>query len=298
MSRVGQKSPSFHFQHAKIRLQHPDLTTIFNATTLLNYDLAFDCAVVKDDLIIGACPWAQNYSLIDQVKTFKTLNRKGSQYGKFTASNALFVIWIGINDASIPLKNNQKNWETVGGAVASQLFGQLDILYFLGFRKFLLMNVPPYDRTPQVMNTGNITYINDQRKSIAIFNHWTAYLYQQWIIHHFGLDAYYFDTGPAFNLVLDHPTQFGANSTGAGCWGVLPDCLWADDFHPGPTMHRVLAEQVVLSLSKQRRFQEFFTLWDTTLDIMFLHGSLTIYIIQQHYDCYIALSFFLTKTLH
>lgn len=54
------------------------------------------------------------------------------------------------------------------------------------------------------------------------------------------------DTTPIFNEALDDPTIIGErNSTcDVGSSGADKGCVWWNDFHPGVSMHRWIADKV------------------------------------------------------
>lgn len=127
---------------ALINLATEDVTTTFNSSPLMTYDYAVDCAVVNKTLIPQDCDFALNYNFINQTNAVERTFSSGSQYGKFNQDNTLFAIFIGINDASIPPKYNPTNLESTLSQAVGDLFVQLDRIYQLGVRKFVLFSVP------------------------------------------------------------------------------------------------------------------------------------------------------------
>jgi phospholipase/lecithinase/hemolysin len=101
-----------------------------------------------------------------------------------------------------------------------------------------------YDRTPQVQATQNATYVQAQQHAIRVWNSELQQNYDTWTNNHDDTESCLFDSTNVFNFVLNNPVQFGAQSDGASCYGKLPDCLWADDFHPGPALHKALAQAI------------------------------------------------------
>lgn len=119
-----------------------ELTTAYNATELLTYNLAFDCAVVNATLIPDACPWAKPYNISWQTDSVERIVQQGSEYGAIEDENALFAYFVGINDASIPVKNDRPGLEDILRQDSEDLFEQLERIYAMGFRKFLVLSVP------------------------------------------------------------------------------------------------------------------------------------------------------------
>jgi len=58
--------------------------------------------------------------------------------------------------------------------------------------------------------------------------------------------AFLLDTVPIFYGISNNPGALRAPD--ATCIGIDRGCLWADDFHPTPKVHLVVAEKVKLAL--------------------------------------------------
>jgi hypothetical protein len=119
-----------------------DLTTVFNKTSLLTYDLAFNCATVDKSIVdnSGPCPWADGHQIVDQVGQFKQILTKGSEFGTFNGDNSLILIWVGINDAHLSYGRNDT--DSLMLKVVNKYFEEVQALYDLGARKFLFMKIP------------------------------------------------------------------------------------------------------------------------------------------------------------
>jgi hypothetical protein len=119
-----------------------DLTTVYNSTTILTYDFAFNCATVDKSIVdnSGPCPWADGHQIVDQVGQFKQILSRGSQFGEITAADSLFLIWIGINDAH--LSYGRQDIDSLMPKVVDKYFEEIQTLYDLGARKFLFMKIP------------------------------------------------------------------------------------------------------------------------------------------------------------
>ena len=95
-----------------------------------------------------------------------------------------------------------------------RLFSQVESLYENGARSFLFLTVPPTDRAPMSIGSGQATltaltsalddYNNQLNASIAAFN-----------ANHSDASAALFDSRPVFNTLLDNADILGfVNSTG------------------------------------------------------------------------------------
>jgi hypothetical protein len=121
------------------------LTNKLNSTPILAYDFAFNCATVDKTVVDVSgpgrpCACTEGHYIVDQVQQFKQVLEKGSDEGIFTEINTLFAVWIGINDAH--QSHDRPDVESLMGEVVTRYFDQLDILYGLGARNFLLLGVP------------------------------------------------------------------------------------------------------------------------------------------------------------
>jgi hypothetical protein len=119
-----------------------DLTTVFNNTPILTYDLAFNCATVDKSIVdnSGPCPWADGHQIVDQVGQFKQILARGSEFGTFTEQDSLFLIWVGINDAHLSYGRNDT--DSLMLKVVEKYFEEIQALYDLGARNFLFMKIP------------------------------------------------------------------------------------------------------------------------------------------------------------
>jgi phospholipase/lecithinase/hemolysin len=240
-----------------------DLTTVFNSTQILTYDLAFNCATVDKAIVdnSGPCPAADGHQIVDQVGLFKQILAQGSKFGNFTEQDSLFLIWVGINDAH--LSYARQDIDSLMIKVVDKYFDEVEVLYQLGARNFLFMMIPredlcfscfheyfantrgaAYERTPQVMDDVNsATRISKEKHAYEVLNVGLTIKWQHFLTTHRARTVLV-DTAPIFNEALDDPSKIGRkNST---CWGGPPEdgCVWADDFHPGPELHRWIAGHV------------------------------------------------------
>jgi phospholipase/lecithinase/hemolysin len=102
-----------------------------------------------------------------------------------------------------------------------------------------------YERTPQVMNdSNNATRIPAEKKAYEALNSGITNKLDAFRTSHPDSKSVLIDTAPIFNEALDDPSKIGMKD--ATCWGGPPEqgCVWADDFHPGPALHRWIASHV------------------------------------------------------
>lgn len=86
-------------------------------------------------------------------------------------------------------------------------------------------------------------YLPLLRKECAKWNRLLQSRMKQLNQNHTECHATFFDTQPAFNVVLDQPEAYGApNNT---CEKSADSrCLWVDGIHPSQPFHKLVAEGV------------------------------------------------------
>ena len=114
------------------------VTTQLNSSLTLTYDFAVSGATVDSSIVQPFAPGIP--SVVDQVKTFKDNVAPKPTYAPWTAENALFFVWIGVNDVGNSYA--QAGAATILNRDLDQLFAQLQILYDLGARNLVFMTVP------------------------------------------------------------------------------------------------------------------------------------------------------------
>ncbi|CAP65933.1 uncharacterized protein PODANS_5_11290, partial [Podospora anserina S mat+] len=214
------------------------LTSQYNASTLLTYNFAYGGATTNASLVQ---PWREDVlSLIDQVQQFTDTIASKPSYAPWTAENALFGIWIGVNDVG----NSwwKEEYDQLLSEIMDTYFGQLQVLYDAGARQFVALGVPPIHRTPVMVEETEWAQ-ETEAAAIAKYNAAIASRAATFQAANAGSVIKIVDTGVAFNEALDNPTEYG--SPDAKCWnGDGVSCLWFNDYHPGIEINRLVAEEV------------------------------------------------------
>ncbi|KAL4784547.1 hypothetical protein BJX76DRAFT_367544 [Aspergillus varians] len=211
------------------------LATEENSSPVLSYNLAIGGATIDDSLVASS-----QGDLVSQVDLFEQAYGSSPEAAPWTAENAVFGFWIGVNDIGNSFYN------TDADTFVPQLMDKLDSLVqriiTAGGRKFLFLNVPPTSRSPLFVAQGEETmaqhaaYLdvyNQQLESLvsglsATNSEVTAVLYDSWT----------FMTG-----VLDNPTDYGfQDATCINEDGVT--CPWWNDYHPSAKYHQAQAEDM------------------------------------------------------
>lgn len=113
------------------------MVTEFNASLTYSYNFAYGGATTNATIIPPYAPTV--LSFIDQVKIFTSNVASKPSYARWTAENAVVGVWMGVNDVG---NSFWLDYEAVNARVLDSYFGQLEILYKAGLRKFVLLSVP------------------------------------------------------------------------------------------------------------------------------------------------------------
>jgi phospholipase/lecithinase/hemolysin len=170
-------------------------------------------------------------------------------------SNTLVAIWIGINDINDSAKYDV-HFPTFYDELMKTLFASIQILYSLGYRSYLFLNLPPLDRTPSNQakaspspNATQVAWFND-----ALAQH-AGRLSRQ----HPDTNILLFDAHSALSDMMDHPAQYGILNTTTFCPGYdqpdidrnyraygcptpLDTYFWFNSGHLTSHVHKQLAE--------------------------------------------------------
>ncbi|KAK4561754.1 hypothetical protein LTR86_004433 [Recurvomyces mirabilis] len=172
-------------------------------------------------------------------------------------AKTLVTIWIGINDIGDSAQY-AVDFPTFYANLTTTLFAALDPLAEAGYKNFLIMLLPPLNRSPPNLvraagplpNTTMITWYND-----ALTTHARAFQ-----TRHPGSKALLFDTTTFLNHVLDNPAEYGIQNTTGYCAGYdqpdieqdpgkygcegLEKYFWFNTGHLTSHTHEILAGKV------------------------------------------------------
>jgi phospholipase/lecithinase/hemolysin len=181
----------------------------------------WDFAFAGSDISEAYTPLHHNFtvSLVNQVKQFvEYANPVLESDVRIDKEKTLVAVWIGINDIGDSDTYNTKyniSFPAFYNEIVGTLFDSVQDVYDLGYRNFLVMELPPLNRTPPnlVRAAGplpNATMIEwyDQ----ALQNHSKAF-------EESNEDAkvMVFPTTEFLNYVLDHGAQYGYKNTTGYC---------------------------------------------------------------------------------
>lgn len=189
---------------------NPGLTNPRHCSKQL-WDFAFGGA----DISTTYTPLHHNYttSLVNQTVQFE--NYADPVLSHFIDKRrSLVSFWIGINDINDSARYNV-DFPTFYNKLISTLFGRIERIYRLGYKNFLLMKLPPLDRTPSnqkrksgpLPNTTMIEWYNDALSNYS----------EKFKRSHPDTNIMVFDTTTFLNDVLDDPASYGIKNTTDYC---------------------------------------------------------------------------------
>ncbi|BCS24928.1 SGNH/GDSL hydrolase family protein [Aspergillus puulaauensis] len=210
------------------------LTTEQNASLVLSYDLAIGGATIDDSLI----PSSQG-DLVSQVETFEQAYSSKPDSAPWTAENAVFAFWIGVNDIGAVFYNTDA--DTFIPQLMDRLSSLVEQVISAGGRKFLFLNVPPTGRTPFFLAQGEQT-VEQHAAYLDVYNQQLESLVTG-LSANTEVTAVLYDSWSFMTDVLDNPADYGfPDATSINEDGV--SSVWWNDYHPSAKYHQLQAEDM------------------------------------------------------
>ncbi|KAJ5915918.1 hypothetical protein N7454_010825 [Penicillium verhagenii] len=182
---------------------------------------------------LHSTPLHHNYTVpfVDQIKQYATYGH--STLSKFlTTSETLVAVWIGINDVGDSAKY-AVDFPTFYANLTNTLFNSVDTLYDLGYRSYLIMNLPPLDRDPNNVGSSHPTPNVTQ---VAWYNAALTERAGKFGEEKKDVEIQVFDAHARLSWILDHPSEFGIVNTTDYCAGYdQPDIAWNHKAYGCPT---------------------------------------------------------------
>ncbi|RAH64319.1 SGNH/GDSL hydrolase family protein [Aspergillus aculeatinus CBS 121060] len=211
------------------------LTTQENASLVLNYNLAAGGATI-DNALVPAYPG----DLAAQLRLFQAVYSDKPASAPWTSRDAVFGIWIGINDIGNAYASTDAASYTP--RLIARLKQQVAQIYAAGGRRFLFLNVPPTSRSPLFLEQGNAT-VARHAAYLATFNRNLEAMVQGLRGEFGGVTTVFYDAWSFMTKVLDDPTAYGfPDATCINDDGV--SCVWWNNYHPGMKYHLLQAEDM------------------------------------------------------
>ncbi|KAF1911125.1 hypothetical protein BDU57DRAFT_462341 [Ampelomyces quisqualis] len=239
------------------------LTTTYNQSTILTYNLAYGGATVDSTLVPPFLPTV--ISMKDQVeKQFVPIYGSHPNTAPWSSKSSLFAFFIGINDVG---NSWWLNNATLYDAIFSTYASLLDQVYATGARNFLLLNVPPVNLSPLITSQPDNGYATEyEGRVISDWNKRVVAMTAQLKAKHSDVTTFVHDTNALYLDVIKDPRVYEqtkglknvtafckAYANGAPTWYTKdPTCqyavneyLWLNDLHPTFPVHNATAASIV-----------------------------------------------------
>ncbi|KAI9490401.1 SGNH hydrolase-type esterase domain-containing protein [Zychaea mexicana] len=218
------------------------------------WNLAYNSAPVSNAMV------GQNASSVIDVTTQITsmFPRHFSSFPR-DPSTTLYTIWVGINDINLTA-----DWLDTDELDRKLLEHYKSLVEYLvtqqNARQFVLIMVPPIDRSPYWLRQGPDA-VNRARQRVHAYNKKLASLVKRLRSKTPG-HFYLFDAWSTFTHILDHPGDYGLSDVTDYCpdWSnpIQNHCasfeqyFWYNDLHPTYRIHQYVAQDVYNYLLKQQ----------------------------------------------
>ncbi|KAH7396653.1 hypothetical protein DE146DRAFT_44482 [Phaeosphaeria sp. MPI-PUGE-AT-0046c] len=238
------------------------LTTTYNQSNILTYNLAYGGATVDSALVTPYAPTV--ISMKDQVQTqYIPIYGSHPATAPWSAESSLFAFFIGINDVG---NSWWLNNATLYDAIFSTYSSLLEQIYDTGARNFLFLSVPPVNLSPLITSQADNGYATEyEGRVIADWNARLANMTVQLKAKHTDVTTFIHDTNNLYMKVIEDPKRYeqtaGLKNTTAFCkayangtptWYTKdPSCafavneyLWLNDLHPTFPVHNATAMEI------------------------------------------------------
>ncbi|GAA5964810.1 hypothetical protein JCM21900_001452 [Sporobolomyces salmonicolor] len=231
------------------------------ATASSYYDLAYSGATTNRSIVTAS---EGTPAFVDQVILWEQYFDPAPNEVPWKSNTTLFAAWFGINDVGFSYVDGKNLTEELP-AIFDTWDRLINVLYQGGARNFLVMGIPPMQRTPLVQSYGEAAqdifaaYISEYNVALSDYTTRIPTYYA-------GAKVALFDTQPFFNAILDSPTDYGfidstaycnvyagitnqPNITLPACTWPLAEYTWWNEYHPTWPVHKLLADVVATTLA-------------------------------------------------
>ncbi|GLA37213.1 hypothetical protein AnigIFM63309_004094 [Aspergillus niger] len=217
------------------------LTTTENASLVLSYNLAAGGATI-DNALVPAYPG----DLASQFRLFEDVYAAKPASAPWSAEDAVFGVWIGINDIGNAYYSTDA--ETYTPKLISRLESLVEEVYKNGGRKFLFLNVPPTSRSPLFLEQGE-EVVKQHAEYLSVYNENLEGMVDDFTKKKGDVTTVLYDSWSFMTKILDDPTAYGfPNATCIDDDGT--SCIWWNNYHPGMKYHLLQAEDMKPKLRK------------------------------------------------
>lgn len=221
------------------------LTVEYNTSLLLTWNYAYGGATINASLVTPYEPTV--LSLVDQVNSFLATAASKPATAPWTSENALFSIWIGINDIGNSYYESG-NRSAFSEVLLANEFALVQQLYDVGARNFLWINVPPIWATPAMIAYGSSAQELEEGVILDFNQRLEAHI-AAFKANNTGVNSWLFDSYTAFSTVLASPTTYGFVDNSS--YGNTGD-FWGNNYHPSSAAQDIFGSEIGALLNKTR----------------------------------------------
>jgi phospholipase/lecithinase/hemolysin len=181
------------------------LTTTYNQSSILTYNLAYGGATVDSALVTPYAPTV--ISMKDQVeKQFVPIYGSHPDTAPWSSEASLFAFFIGINDVG---NSWWLNNATLYDAIFTTYASLLEQVYTTGARNFLFLNVPPVNLSPLITSQADDGYATEyEGRVIADWNSRVVNMTAQLKAKHSDVTTFVHDTNKLYMDVIKDPKVY------------------------------------------------------------------------------------------
>ncbi len=178
----------------------------YNESQLLTYNLAYGGATVDSALVAPYLPTVLSVAQQIENEFFPTYGSSPA-IAPWKGSDTLFGVFIGINDVGNSYGRGAAATKVLNNEIFAVYEGLIEMLYNIGARNFLFLNVPPVDRSPLTSGQGAASQALE-KADIEAFNDKIGDLADHLKDAHSDVNIFTVDTNKLFTEVLDKPSSF------------------------------------------------------------------------------------------
>jgi len=240
------------------------LTSTYNKSSVLLYNLAESGAILPDPSVIGL-PAQIPQAGFQQVQFLWLENYASTLAVPWASHNSLFSFWFGINDMDALVGQNNDVAASHMTADVAAYKEQLEFVYARGGRNFLVLNVPPIDRTPGWSAFRNAADRMQLAGLIKSYNTALSNMVGDMKRAHADAHVFYYDAWTTFDAVITDPKSraqtAGLGTTTGWCgayagtedptacnstcvYGCVDKYFYQDLLHPTHVVHEVVAREI------------------------------------------------------
>ncbi|KAF9893694.1 hypothetical protein FE257_009862 [Aspergillus nanangensis] len=239
------------------------LTQMFNQSSVLTYNFGTGGATLNSSVVDS------KFSLLDELNDYYLpIYTRDEDAATWANDTILFIVWVGINDINRSYLDEDPDMNPL---IVDNYRRFVDTLYDTGARNFLLLNVPPLEKTPTVLQdekTPNRATL--EKAAVEDYNERLLGLVEEVEASYADVTVFHYDTHSLFNQVIEDPAQFewtadyktvtescAAYEDGSAigrtkydaCDYAVNEYMWRDKFHVTWPIHKLLAEELAGVLS-------------------------------------------------